>query len=206
MLRKSREIVVLAAGAEAGVAEAAARGGQAVWPDARSGLMFRTAFRRMPMPNKVSPVPAGYHTVTPYISVKGAAKALEFYRRAFGAEVLVRMDMPDGRVGHAEIKIGDSHVMLADESDMDDAVAKSPETLGGTTCALMIYLDDVDARFKRAVDAGATVKRPVQDQFYGDRTGTLQDPFGHVWTLGMHVEDVSPDEMKRRMAAFAKGG
>ncbi len=159
------------------------------------------------MATKVNPVPAGYHSVTPYISVKGAAKALDFYQRAFGAEVVVRMDMPDGRVGHAEIVIGDSHVMLADEMpDMADAIARSPQTLGGTTCGLMIYLDDVDTRFKRALDAGGTVKRPVQDQFYGDRTGTLQDPFGHVWTLGTHVEDVSPEEMKKRMAAFAKGG
>jgi PhnB protein len=158
------------------------------------------------MPNKVNPVPAGYHTITPYLSLKGAAKALDFYRRAFGAEVVVRMDLPDGRVGHAEIQIGDSHVMLADEMpDMPDAVTSSPQTLGGTTTGLMIYLDDVDTRFKRALEAGATVKRPVQDQFYGDRTGTLQDPFGHIWTLGTHVEDVPPDEMKKRMAAFTKG-
>jgi PhnB protein len=157
------------------------------------------------MASKVAPVPAGYHTVTPYISVKGAAQALDFYQRAFDAQVLVRMDMPDGRVGHAEIKIGDSFVMLADEMpEMADAVAKSPQTLGGTTCGLMIYLDDVDARFKRAVEAGATVKRPVKDQFYGDRTGTLQDPFGHFWTIGTHVEDVSPEEMKKRMAAFTQ--
>jgi PhnB protein len=159
------------------------------------------------MVTKVNPVPVGYHNVTPYISLKGAAKALDFYKRAFGAEVTVRMDMPDGRIGHAEMKIGDSHVMLADEMpEMADAIAKSPLTLGGTTFGLMIYMDDVDTRFKRAIEAGATVKRPVQDQFYGDRTGTLQDPFGHVWTLGTHVEDVSPDEMKKRMAAFTKSG
>jgi PhnB protein len=159
------------------------------------------------MVTKVNPVPAGYHSVTPYISVKGAAKALDFYKVAFGAEVVVRMDMPDGRVGHAEIMIGDSHVMLADEMpDMPDAVSKSPATLGGTTFGLMIYMDDVDTRFKRAIEAGAMVKRPVQDQFYGDRTGTLQDPFGHIWTLGTHVEDVSPEEMKKRMAAFTKAG
>jgi PhnB protein len=157
------------------------------------------------MTPKVNPVPAGYHTVTPYISVKGAAKALEFYKRAFGAEVVVRMDMPDGRVGHAEITIGDSHVMLADEMpEMADAVTRSPQTLGGSTFGLMIYMDDVDTRFKRAIEAGATVKRPVQDQFYGDRTGTLQDPFGHFWTIGTHVEDVPPAEMKRRMEAFTQ--
>jgi PhnB protein len=159
------------------------------------------------MASKVDPVPAGYHTVTPYISVKGAAKALDFYKRAFGAEVLVRMDMPDGRVGHAEIKIGDSFVMLADEMpEMADAVTKSPATLGATTFGLMIYLDGVDARFKQALEAGAKIKRPVQDQFYGDRTGTLEDPFGHIWTLGTHVEDVSPEEMKKRMAAFTQSG
>ena len=154
---------------------------------------------------KAQPVPAGYHTVTPYISVKGAAKALEFYQRAFGAEVLVRMDMPDGRVGHAEMKIGDSFVMLADEMpDMADAVTKSPQTLGATTCGLMIYLDGVDARFKQAIEAGAKVKRPVQDQFYGDRTGTFLDPFGHRWSLGTHVEDVSEDELQLRMNQFMK--
>jgi PhnB protein len=155
------------------------------------------------MASKANPVPAGYHTVTPYISVKGAAQALDFYQRAFGAEVTVRMDMPDGRVGHAEMKIGDSFVMLADEMpEMADAVARSPQTLGGTSFGLMIYLDGVDARFKQAIDAGGKVKRPVQDQFYGDRTGTLEDPFGHVWTIGTHVEDVSPEEMKKRLAAF----
>ena len=159
------------------------------------------------MANKVNPVPAGYHTVTPYLSVKGAAKALDFYQRAFGAEVLVRMDMPNGRVGHAEIKIGDSHVMLADEMpEMADAITKSPPTLGGTTFGLMIYVEGVDARFKQALDAGAKVKRPVQDQFYGDRTGTIEDHLGHLWTVGTHVEDVSPDEMKKRMAAFTQGG
>jgi len=112
------------------------------------------------MASKVTAVPAGYHTVTPYISVKGAANELDFYKRAFGAEVLVRMDMPDGRVGHAEIEIGDSHIMLADEMpEMADAVAKSPQTLGGTTFGLMIYLDGVDPRFKQALDADAKVKR-----------------------------------------------
>ncbi|HLK88281.1 MAG TPA: VOC family protein [Polyangia bacterium] len=156
---------------------------------------------------KVNPVPAGYHSVTPYISVKGAAQALDFYQRAFGAEVVVRMDMPDGRVGHAEMKIGDSVVMLADEMpEMADAITRSPQTLGASSFGLMIYLDGVDARFKQAVDAGAKVKRPLQDQFYGDRTGTIEDPFGHIWTLGTHIEDVPPDEMKKRMAAFTKSG
>src|SRR4051812_5400661 len=159
------------------------------------------------MAGKAKPVPAGYHTITPYISVKGAAQALDFYKQAFGAEEIMRMPMPGGRIGHAEIRIGDSHVMLADEfPDMPDAVTKSPQTLGGSTFGLHLYMDDVDAKFKKAIDAGAKVKRPVADQFYGDRSGTLEDPFGHVWTIATHVEDVSPEEMKKRMSALGHGG
>jgi PhnB protein len=155
------------------------------------------------MANKVNPIPDGYHSVTPYLSVKGAAKAIEFYKRAFGATELVRMGMPDGRVGHAELQIGDSRIMLADEMlEMSEAVARSPASLGGTTFGLNVYLPDVDAQFQRAIEAGATVKRPVQTQFYGDRSGTVADPFGHMWTLSTHVEDVSPEEMKKRMAAL----
>jgi PhnB protein len=155
------------------------------------------------MAEKVSPVPKGYHTITPYISIKGAAAAIAFYKKAFGAEEIYRMDMPGDKVGHAEIQIGDSRLMLADEfPDMPDAVAKSPKTLNGTTTGFNIYIPDVDARFKRAVDAGAKVKRPVQNQFYGDRSGTVEDPFGHIWTLSTHVEEVSPEEMKKRMAAM----
>ncbi|MDP9000562.1 MAG: VOC family protein [Myxococcota bacterium] len=148
-------------------------------------------------------VPDGYHTVTPYLSVQNAAKAIEFYKKALGAEQVVRMDMPGGKVGHAELQIGDSRIMLADEfPDMPDIVAKSPASLGGTTFGINLYVEDVDARFKRAVDAGATVKRPLKNQFYGDRSGTIQDPFGHVWTISTHVEDVSPEEMKRRLASM----
>jgi PhnB protein len=155
------------------------------------------------MADKVNPIPDGYHSVTPYLSVKGAAKAIEFYKRAFGATELVRMGMPDGRVGHAELQIGDSRIMLADEMpEMSQAVARSPASLGGTTFGLNVYLPDVDAQFQRAIEAGATVKRPVQTQFYGDRSGTVADPFGHMWTLSTHVEDVSPEEMKKRMAAL----
>jgi PhnB protein len=112
------------------------------------------------------------------------------------------MEMPGGRIGHVELQIGDSRIMLADE--MPEATAKSPQSLRGTTVGLMIYLADVDARFQRALDAGATVKRPVKDQFYGDRSGTLEDPFGHLWTLATHVEDVSPEELSRRMASMSK--
>lgn len=157
------------------------------------------------MATQVKPIPEGYHSVSAYISVKGAAEALAFYKRAFGAEELFRMPMPDGRIGHAEIQIGDSRIMMADENDMADAVTASPATLGGTTVGFNIYVPDVDAQFKRAVDAGATVKRPIQNQFYGDRSGTLQDPFGHIWTLATHVEDVSPDEMNRRMKDMPTG-
>jgi PhnB protein len=155
--------------------------------------------------SKPKPIPDGYHTVTPYLSIKGAGDAIAFYKKAFGAEELVRMPMPDGTVAHAELQIGDSRIMLADENTMSDGVTKSPRALGGTTSGLCLYVPDVDALFKRAVDAGAKTKRPVADQFYGDRTGTLEDPFGHIWTLMTHVEDVSPEEMKRRMAALPQG-
>jgi PhnB protein len=154
------------------------------------------------MASKVKPVPEGYHTLTPYLSIKGAAKALAFYKNAFGAEELVLMKMPDGRIGHAELQIGDSRFMLADENDMADRVVQSPSTLGSSSVSLLLYVPDVDARFKRAVEAGAKVKRPLADQFYGDRSGVLEDPFGHVWTIAAHVEDVSPEEMKKRMAAM----
>jgi PhnB protein len=144
----------------------------------------------------VKAIPEGYHSVTPYLIVDGAAEALDFYARAFGAVEVMRMPMGD-RIGHAEIRIGDSHVMLADE--WPDMGHLGPKTRGGPTASLMIYLDDVDSAFSRAIEAGATETRPVQDQFYGDRSGTLTDPFGHQWTLATHVEDVSPDEMHRRM-------
>ena len=158
------------------------------------------------MAAKVKPVPEGYRTVTPYLSVKGASDAIAFYKKAFGAEELVRMPMPDGRVGHAELQIGDSRVMLADEMpEMGDAVTKSPRSLGGTTFGLALYVPDVDALFKRAVDAGAKQMRPLANQFYGDRSGGVEDPFGHIWTIATHVEDVSPEEMKKRMDALPKG-
>jgi PhnB protein len=147
----------------------------------------------------VEPIPEGYHSITPYLIVRGGAAAIDFYARAFGAEELFRMAGPDGKVGHAEIRIGDSIVMLADEHPEMDAVG--PDTLGGTSVSLLIYLEDVDARFARALAAGATQVRPVQNQFYGDRSGTLKDPFGHKWTLATHVEDVPPEELEARMKA-----
>ena len=147
----------------------------------------------------VNPVPEGYHSVTPYLVVDGAAKALEWYSRALGAAEKFRMPMGD-RIGHAEIMIGDSHVMLSDE--WPDMNLLGPKNRGGTTASLMIYVPDVDAAFERAVREGGTVERPVEDQFWGDRSGTLVDPFGHRWMLATHVEEVSPEEMQKRMAAF----
>jgi PhnB protein len=151
----------------------------------------------------VSYIPAGYHTITPYITVRGAVKALEFYKQAFGATEIMRFTAPDGSIAHAEIEVGNSRVMLGDE--MPAFGNRGPETLGGTTGGLAVYLPDVDAAFARAVDAGAKVFKPVQDQFYGDRSGTVIDPFGHVWTLATHIEDVSMDEMQRRCAELMKG-
>ena len=152
---------------------------------------------------KVKPIPDGYHSVTPYLIIKGGADAIEFYKRAFGATELFRMEH-EGKVGHAEIKIGDSPIMLADEST--EMGYKSPTTLGGTPVSIMIYVDDVDTIFKQAIAAGGEQQKPVQDQFYGDRSGTLRDPFGHVWHVATHTEDVSPQEMEKRMAAGGHGG
>jgi PhnB protein len=149
----------------------------------------------------VKPVPEGYHTATPYLTIKGAAEALAYYQKAFGAEVAVRMDGPGGKVMHAEIKIGDSFIMLGEENAPD---CKSPSSLGGSPVGIMLYVADVDARFAKAVAAGGKVKRPVIDQFYGDRSGTIADPFGHVWTIATHIEDVAPAEMERRAAAYMK--
>ena len=148
-------------------------------------------------------IPDGYHSLTPYLNVRNGAAALDFYERAFGAKIYLRLDAPDGRVGHAEFHIEGSAVMLSDEFPEMGAV--SPETLGGVASSLMIYLENVDARFAQAIAAGATVERPVKDQFYGDRSGTLKDPFGHRWTLATHVEDIPPDEMARRAAAAMSG-
>ena len=148
----------------------------------------------------VAPIPPGYASVTPYLIVHGAAKAIDFYQRAFGAVELFRLDGPDGTLAHAEIKIGNSPVMLADGT----SGYPDPLTLGGSSVSFMIYVPDVDAAFACAIAAGATVKRPVADQFYGDRTGTLADPFGHVWSLATHVEDVAPTEMDRSLKEMMK--
>ena len=150
----------------------------------------------------VSPIPEGYHSVTPYLILKNAAAAIEFYKKAFGAVELFRVEGPGGKIGHAEIKIGDSPVMLADE--YPDMGYKGPESLGGTAVSLMVYVDDVDKIYPQAIAAGGKELRPLQNQFYGDRSGTLTDPFGHVWTISTHVEDVSEEEMAKRAAAAAK--
>jgi PhnB protein len=150
------------------------------------------------MPNKVQPIPKGYHTVTPYLIIDGAAKAIDFYKKAFGAAEIMRMPGPGGKIGHAEIKIGDSPIMMADVHP--EMGHKSPKDLGSTPVSIVLYVEDADKVFNQAVSAGAKSRRPMADQFYGDRMGTLEDPFGHVWSIGTHVEDVSPEEMKRRMS------
>jgi len=150
----------------------------------------------------VKPIPEGYHSVTPYLIVKGGANAIEFYKKALGATEIMRFEGPGGALGHAEIRIGNSPVMLADE--YPDMGFRSPQTLGGAGVSLMVYVEQVDAVFQRAIAAGAKELRAVQNQFYGDRSGTLQDPFGHVWTISTHVEDIAPDEMQRRSQEMVK--
>lgn len=150
----------------------------------------------------VTPIPEGYHSLTPYLIVKGGVRALEFYTKAFGATELVRMDGPNGTIGHAEMRIGNSQFMLADEHP--EMQALSPSTIGGSPVGLMIYTENCDTMFAAAVAAGAKVDRPLQNQFYGDRSGTVIDPFGHKWTIATHVEDVSPAEMEVRVAEFMK--
>jgi PhnB protein len=147
----------------------------------------------------VKPIPDGYHTATPVLIVNGAARAIEFYQKAFGATELMRFADPSGRIAHAEIKIGDSTIMIADE--FPNMGFRSPEALGGTASSIHLYVEDVDAVAQRALSTGAKEVRPVQNQFYGDRSGTLADPFGHVWSIATHVEDVSIEEMQHRMKA-----
>jgi PhnB protein len=153
------------------------------------------------MTGKVKPIPEGYGAVTPYLIVKGAADAIAYYVKVFGAVERMRMPGPGGRIGHAEIQIGGSTIMLADESPETDA--RSPKTVGGSPVSLLVYVDGVDRTVERAVAAGAKLLRPVEDKFYGDRMGGIEDPFGHLWYVATHVEDVSPEEMKRRMAALS---
>jgi PhnB protein len=164
------------------------------------------------MNTTVKPIPDGFHSVTPYLTVKGAAQALDFYKRAFGAKERFRMPGPDGKtLGHAEIAIGDSILMLSDE--FPGCTNHSPQSLNGTPVLLVLYVKDVDAAFEQAVNAGAKVKQPVENKFYGERAGNVEDPFGHQWMLTTHIEDVSPEELKKRarkfqeemMAAHAQG-
>ena len=152
---------------------------------------------------EVKPIPDGYPRVIPYLSVEGASAAIDFYTRVFGARERMRMPAPDGKIGHAELEIGDSLIMLADV--FPDMGGQTPQELGGTPVTVMVYLENVDAVFDRAIAAGATVEREVQDQFYGDRAGQFVDPFGHKWFVATHVEDVSPEDMERSAAA-AMGG
>ena len=150
------------------------------------------------MSKPVKPIPDGYRSVTPYLYIDGAVAAIDYYKKAFGATEVLRMPNPDGRIAHAEIRIGDSIVMLADESEQIKAF--SPKHYGGAPGSILLYVEDVDAVFNRAVEAGAKVERPLADQFYGDRTGGIEDPFGHHWYIATHVRDVSPEEMKEAMA------
>jgi PhnB protein len=152
------------------------------------------------MKTTIKPVPDGYHTATPYLFITNAAKAIEFYKEAFGATELARLATPDGKVGHAEIQIGDSRIMLTDEFPEWDT--RSPQTIGGSAVSIMLYVEDVDAVVARAVASGAQLFKPVADQFYGDRSGSITDPFGHKWTIATHQEDISPEEMKKRAAAL----
>ena len=152
----------------------------------------------------VQPIPDGYPQVIPYLSVDGAEAAIGFYGTVFGATERMRMGAPGGKIGHAELQLGDSVLMLADESP--EAGNRSPKSLGGTPVTVSVYTEDVDAVFERAVGAGAKVLRPIENQFYGDRTGMFEDPFGHRWSVATHVEDVAPDEMARRAAEMMGGG
>jgi PhnB protein len=162
--------------------------------------MSSSANKVVSMP--VNPIPEGYHAVTPYLIINDAARAIDFYKKVFGATEVMRMVDPSGKVGHAEIQIGDSKIMLADEHP--EMGHRSPQSLGGSPVGLHLYLKDVDGTVEKAVAAGAKLERPVKDQFYGDRSGQIRDPFGHVWNVSTHKEDVSPEEMEKRAAAAYK--
>jgi len=151
----------------------------------------------------VKPIPAGHHTVTPYLAIRNAAKALEFYKTAFGATETYKLLMPDGRLGHAEVRLGDSVIMLSDE--FPEFGGKAPDTLGGSPVSIHLYVEDVDAFVARALAAGARERKPVMDQFYGDRSGQLEDPFGHLWWVATHKEDVPPAELQKRVQAMCAG-
>jgi len=145
---------------------------------------------------KVRYIPKGYNSVTPYLVVKGAAQAIEYYKKVFGATEILRMAGPDGRVGHAELQVGSSRIMLADENPQMGY--RSAESIGASPVSLLVYIRDCDKVVERAVAGGAKLLKPVQDQFYGDRSGFIQDPFGHLWGIATHIEDVSPKEMEER--------
>jgi PhnB protein len=149
------------------------------------------------MATKVNPIPPGYHTATPYLTLNDCARAIDFYKKAFGAQEVMRMEGPPGKIGHAEIKVGDSFIMLADE--MPGGGNRAPKSLGGTTASVFLYVNDVDSSYKQAVDAGASSDTAPTDMFWGDRFGKLTDPFGHTWAMATHKEDVAPDEMRKRM-------
>lgn len=151
----------------------------------------------------VQPIPEGYHSVTPYLAVDDASAAIDFYRQAFGAEETSRMPMPDGKIAHAELKIGDSRVMLSDP--MEQSSVRPPKEVGNPTASIFMYVEDADATVSQAVDAGATVTMEVQDAFWGDRWGTVTDPFGHLWSVATHVEDVPPEEMAERAKTAMAG-
>ena len=151
------------------------------------------------MTTNAKPIPEGYHTVTPYLTVNDAASAIEFYKKAFGATELMRLADPSGKIGHAEIRIGDSPIMLAEE--FPEYGNRSPQSLGGSPVVIHLYVEDVDAVASQAIAVGAKVLIPVGDQFYGDRSGRFTDPFGHVWIISTHKEDVSPEEMQKRAVA-----
>ena len=151
--------------------------------------------------SSVKPMPEGYHNVTPYLFVRGALSAIDFYKNAFGATEIMRLPGPDGRIMHAELRIGDSIVMLADENPHLGMM--SPQTVGGFSAGMHLYVPNVDAVVQKAIENGAKPVRPIKDQFYGDRSGSILDPFGHMWTVSTHVEDVAPEEMKKRMAAMS---
>ena len=153
------------------------------------------------MAGKVKPIPEGYGSVTPYLIVQDAANAIDYYKKVFGATERMRMPGPDGKIAHAEIQIGGSYVMLADENP--EMGARSPKTVGGSPISLLVYVENVDRTVEKAVAAGAKVKSKVENKFYGDRMGGIEDPFGHQWYVATHVEDVSPEEMQRRMEAMA---
>ena len=153
---------------------------------------------------KVRPIPTGYHAVTPYLSIRGAAQAIDFYKKAFRAKELMRINGPEGKLGHCEIQIGDSRIMLADEYESMQFLG--PQSRGGTTVQIHLYVPDVDTTVARAAAAGGRVVRPVEDQFYGDRAGAIEDPYGHRWHIATHIEDVSMAEAKRRAAKLGKHG